>query len=96
MHFNPVFVYFIEKTNFFLVYIEKHYIFSPIKTNNNNLNKTIMKTFKLTIFKGHEMKQEKIVMVNTREELKYEKNGFWSESSYKNSGKNWMGVKRIK
>lgn len=55
-----------------------------------------MKTFKLTIFKGHEIKQEKTVVVNTKEELQSEKNGFWSESPYKKSGKNWMGVKRIR
>lgn len=55
-----------------------------------------MKTFKLSIFKGHELKQEKEVTVNSREELKAAKNGFWSESPYKNVGKNWMGTKRIR
>ena len=55
-----------------------------------------MKTFKLSIFKGHELKQEKEVIVNSREELKAAKNGFWSESPYKKAGKNWMGIKRIK
>ena len=55
-----------------------------------------MKTFKLSIFKGHELKQEKDVTVNSQEELKAAKNGFWSESPYKKTGKNWMGTKRIK
>lgn len=55
-----------------------------------------MKTFKLSIFKGHELKQEKEVTVNSQEELKDAKNGFWSESPYKKSHKNWMGSKRIR
>lgn len=55
-----------------------------------------MKTFKLSIFKGHELKQQKVVTVNSLEELKAAKKGFWSESPYKRSGKNWMGVKRIR
>ena len=41
-----------------------------------------MKVFKLSIFKGHELKQEKEVIVNSREELKAEKNGFWTEPHY--------------
>ena len=55
-----------------------------------------MKTFKLSIFKGHELKQEKEVTVNSQEELKAARNGFWSESPYKKAGKNWMGTKRIR
>ena len=55
-----------------------------------------MKTFKLSIFKGHELKQEKEVTVNSQEELKAARNGFWSESPYKKTGKNWMGTKRIR
>ena len=55
-----------------------------------------MKTFKLSIFKGHELKQEKEVTVNSQEELNAAKNGFWSESPYKKSSKNWMGTKRIR
>lgn len=55
----------------------------------------IMKTFKLSIFKGHYLKQAKTVYVNSIEELKAQKNGFWSESPYKKGIKNWMGVKRI-
>ena len=55
-----------------------------------------MKTFKLTIYKGHEIKDEKIVIVSSRDELKNAKNGFWSESPYKKIGKNWMGVKRLR
>ena len=55
-----------------------------------------MKTFKLTIYKGHDAKQSKTVTVETKEELKAEKNGFWLESPYKNTGKNWMGVKRVR
>lgn len=55
-----------------------------------------MKTFKLTIFKGHEIKDEKTVNVSSREELQFAKNGFWLESPYKKSGKNWMGVKRLR
>ena len=54
-----------------------------------------MKTFKLSIFKGHELKQEKVVNVNSREELQFAKNGFWSESPYKKS-LCWMGVKRVR
>jgi hypothetical protein len=50
-----------------------------------------MKTFKLSIFKGHELKQQKEVTVSSREELEAAKNGFWSESPYRKSGKNWMG-----
>jgi hypothetical protein len=56
-----------------------------------------MKTFKLSIFKGHELKQEKEVTVNSQEELKSAKNDFWSESPYKKgTNKNWMGTKRIR
>jgi hypothetical protein len=56
-----------------------------------------MKTFILTIFKGHEVKQTKEVTVSSSEELKAAKNGFWSESPYKaNQNKNWMGAKRIR
>jgi hypothetical protein len=56
-----------------------------------------MKTFKLTIFKGHEIKQEKIVVASNMEELKAQKNGFWHESPYKKGNvSNWMGTKRIK
>lgn len=56
-----------------------------------------MKTFELSIFKGHELKQTKKVIVNSREELKAAKEGFWSESPYKKGiNGNWMGVKRIK
>ena len=40
-----------------------------------------MKTFKLSIFKGHELKQEKEVTVNSREELKAQKYAFWNESA---------------
>ena len=35
-----------------------------------------MKTFKLSIFKGHELKHEKEVVVNSKEELKAEKMDF--------------------
>lgn len=56
-----------------------------------------MKTFKLSIFKGHEVKQEREVTVNSQEELKAEKNSFWNESPYKRGvNKNWMGVKRLR
>lgn len=56
-----------------------------------------MKTFQLSIFKGHELKQQKEVTVSSQEELKAQKNGFWSESPYKRGvNKNWMGVKRIR
>jgi len=55
-----------------------------------------MKQFTLSIFKGHELKQQKEVEVNSKEELTAQKNGFWSESPYKKVGKNWMGVKRIR
>ena len=56
-----------------------------------------MKTFILTIYKGHEIKQQKTVAVSSQKELTEEKNGFWSESPYKkNLPKNWMGVKRIR
>ena len=68
----------------------------PIFVLTKQKNKNIMKTFKLSIFKGHELKHEKEVVVNSKEELKAEKNGFWSESPYKKSDKNWMGVKRIR
>ncbi len=55
-----------------------------------------MKTFKLTIFKGHDAKQTKIVTASSQEELNNQKNGFWQESPYrKGVNKNWMGVKRI-
>ena len=55
-----------------------------------------MKTFKLSIFKGHELKHEKEITVNSQEELTNAKKVFWCESPYKNRGKNWMGVKRIR
>jgi len=56
-----------------------------------------MKTFILSIFKGQDLKQQKTIYVYSIEELKANKNGFWSESPYKkNSNKNWMGVKRIR
>jgi len=56
-----------------------------------------MKVFKLSIFKGHELKQEKEVIVNSREELKAEKNGFWTETPLlRFHYQNWMGVKRIR
>jgi hypothetical protein len=56
-----------------------------------------MKTFTLSIFKGHELKQTKTVTVNSKEELAFEKNGFWSESPFKKGvSKNWMGCKRIR
>ena len=54
-----------------------------------------MKTFELNIFKGHDLKQSKTVQVNTKEDLNFEKNGFWAESPYKKS-LCWMGVKRIR
>jgi hypothetical protein len=58
---------------------------------------SLMKTFILTIYKGHEIKQQKTVAVSSQKELTEEKNGFWSESPYKkNLPKNWMGVKRIR
>ena len=56
-----------------------------------------MRKFKLSIYKGHELGQEKEVIVNSREELKEEKAGFWSESPFKKGvNRNWMGVKRIR
>ena len=56
-----------------------------------------MKTFELSIFKGHELKMTKTVNVNSREELKAAKTVFWAESPYKNRiNKNWMGVKRLR
>lgn len=56
-----------------------------------------MKTFKLSIFKGNELKLQKEVIVNTHEELKLQKNKLWTESPYKKGvNKNWMGVKRIR
>lgn len=62
-----------------------------------NIKLKQMKTFKLSIFKGHELKQSKEVVVNSQEELKEAKNGFWLESPYKrDTNKNWMGVKRIR
>ena len=55
-----------------------------------------MKKFKLSIYKGQELRQEKEVIVNSREELQEEKAGFWSESPYKRERpRNWMGTKRI-
>jgi|TARA_R110000744_G_scaffold356487_1_gene463253 hypothetical protein len=56
-----------------------------------------VKTFKLSIFKGHELKETKEVIVNSKEDLKYQKNGFWMESPYsiKNIGF-WMGIKRVR
>ena len=58
-------------------------------------NANIMKRFKLSIFKGHELKQSKEVSVNSKEELIEQKNGFWSESPYRKP-LCWMGVKRIR
>lgn len=56
-----------------------------------------MKIFTLSIYKGHELKQQKEVAVNSQEELKEEKNKFWMESPYKKgANKNWMGIKRIR
>lgn len=56
-----------------------------------------MKKFVLSIFKIHELKQQKVVCVNSLDELKREKNAFWQESPYKKGvNKNWMGVKRIR
>jgi hypothetical protein len=56
-----------------------------------------MKTFTLSIFKGHDLKQEKKVEVSSIEELRDQKKIFWSESPYKKgTNKNWMGTKRIK
>lgn len=55
-----------------------------------------MKTFILSIYKRHDLKLQKTVQVNSVEELKIEKNKFWSESPYKKVTPNWMGVKRIK
>ena len=54
-----------------------------------------MKTFRLSIFRGHELKQQKDVTVNSLDELKAAKNGFWSESAYRKP-LCWMGVKRIR
>lgn len=58
-----------------------------------------MKKFKLSIFKGHDLKQTKIVEVSSKEELKAAKNGFWSESPYRACKGRlgvWMGVKKIR
>jgi len=56
-----------------------------------------MKKFILTIFKGHEIKQQKTVEASSKEELTIQKNIFWAESPYKRgTNKNWLGVKRIK
>jgi hypothetical protein len=57
-----------------------------------------MKTFKLSIFKGaNTLIVQKLVKVASKEELKYQKNGFWSEfPSHRKNPKNWMGVERIK
>jgi len=54
-----------------------------------------MKTFTLSIYKGHELKQQKTVTVSSREELQAQKNGFWAESPYRKP-LCWMGVKRIR
>jgi hypothetical protein len=54
-----------------------------------------MKKFIISIFKGHELKQEKEVCVNSKEELEAEKNGFWNESAYRKPTC-WMGTKRIR
>lgn len=54
-----------------------------------------MKTFVLSIFRGHELKQQKTVTANSIEELKQQKNAFWHESPYSKK-LNWMGVKRIR
>ena len=64
---------------------------------DKHLNLETMKTFKLTIFKANEAKDEKTVKVETREQLANEKNAFWMESPYKKGiSKNWMGTKRIR
>jgi hypothetical protein len=56
-----------------------------------------MKTFELTIFKGHDTKQVKTVLVSSQLELNNERNAFWMESAYKKGvSKNWMGTKRVK
>jgi len=55
-----------------------------------------MKTFELTIFKGHDTKQVKTVLVSSQLELNNERNAFWMESAYKKGvSKNWMGTKRV-
>jgi hypothetical protein len=66
-----------------------NYIFTP---SNKQIE---MKTFILSIYKKHELKQQKEVTVNSREELQFAKNGFWSESPYKKP-LCWMGVKRVR
>ena len=72
----------------FLIYI----CLIKLKQNTKKMRK-----FKLSIYKGHELGQEKEVIVNSREELKEEKAGFWSESPFKKGvNRNWMGVKRIR
>ena len=56
-----------------------------------------MKTFKLSIFKGHQLKQTKEIKASSLKELNEQKNAFWAESPYKKGvNKNWMGVKRIR
>ena len=55
-----------------------------------------MKKFTLSIFEGHTLKIEKTVEVETKEELQIQKNIMWTESPYRNRGKFWMGVKRIR
>jgi hypothetical protein len=57
-----------------------------------------MKTFILSIYKGNQLQQTKEVTVNSREKLKAQKNGFWSESPFNptRGTKCWMGVKRVR
>jgi hypothetical protein len=56
-----------------------------------------MKTFLLTIFKGHEVKIQKTVTVENKDQLEIEKNIIFTESPYSRNGfKIWLGVKRIK
>ena len=57
-----------------------------------------METFKLSIFKGHELKQTKEVAVNSKEELKAERNINLTRVEsplLRYHYQNWMGVKRI-
>jgi len=61
-----------------------------------NIKTRTMKRFELTIFKRHEAKHSRIVVIETKKELKEAKRIFWNESIYKKRNySNWMGVKRI-
>lgn len=53
------------------------------------------KKFKLSIFKGNELKQTKVVWVNSSGDLNFQKNVFWNESPYRKP-LCWMGIKRIR